>query len=187
MPASPKTKEDRILHACQAAKRVQNPNISALAREHGVSRWALRARLNGRQSLSSRKPTHKTLDDTQEEAIIQWIYRIDDLGVSPTPKMIENCANSILHRNTPKGQCATRVGNAWVYRFISRLPTPLQLIKQKPIDKKRLDSGDIGFQAAWFDRLEITMRDIPSYNIYNFDETGFQRGQGKPQKVVTRY
>jgi hypothetical protein len=101
--------------------------------------------------------------------------------------MIEACANQILLRNTPDGERATRVGNAWVYRFISRLPKPLQLIKQKPIDKKRLDSADIGLQTAWFDRLEIAMRNVPSYNIYNFDETGFQLGQGRPQKVVTRY
>ena len=71
--------------------------------------------------------------------------------------MIEGCANQILLRNTPEGEYATRVGNAWIYCFISRLPKPLQLIKQKPIDKKRLDSVDIGLQTAWFDRLEITM------------------------------
>lgn len=70
MPESPKTKEDRILHACEVAKRVKKPNISVLARQYGVSQSLLRARLKGRPALSARKATHKTLHDTQEEAII---------------------------------------------------------------------------------------------------------------------
>ncbi|KAJ5111572.1 hypothetical protein N7532_002107 [Penicillium argentinense] len=187
MPDSPKTKEDRILHACQAAKRVKKPNISALAREHGVSRSLLSARLHGRGTLTSRKPTNKALEETQEQAIIRWIDQLDEYGISPTPKMIEGCANQILCRNTPDDTRPRHVGNAWVYRFISRLPQKFKLIKQKPIEKKRLTSEDIGLQTAWFDRLEIVMRNIPSCNIYNFDETGFQLGQGKPQKVVTKY
>lgn len=187
MPDSPKTKEGRILHACQAAKRVLKPNISAIAREYGVSRSLLRARFNGRGTLTDRKPTNKALLETQEQAVIRWIDQLDEYGISPTPKMIEGCANQILRRNTPENVHAQRVGNAWVYRFISRLPKQFQLVKQKPIDKKRLTSEDIGLQTAWFDRLEIAMRNIPSYNIYNFDETGFQLGQGKPQKVVTKY
>jgi hypothetical protein len=47
MPESPKTKEDRILHACEVAKRIKKPNISALVRQYGVSQSLLRARLEG--------------------------------------------------------------------------------------------------------------------------------------------
>jgi hypothetical protein len=75
----------------------------------------------------------------------------------------------------------------WPYRFIKRLPDNLnlQLVKQKPIDAKRVDSYEIGEIVHWFDLLEPYIRRIPPCNIYNFDESGFQVGQGKPQKVVT--
>ena len=97
--------------------------------------------------------------------------------------MVEQCANEILSRNN-----ANRVvGNAWVYRFIKRLPSHLSLIKQKPMDKKRMEALDIGVIQAWFHQLQYTLKNhkIRPRNIYNFDETGFQLGQGKARKVVT--
>lgn len=39
---------------------------------------------------------------------------------------------------------------------------------------------------AWYDRLEPLVKRIPLSNIYNFDENGFQVGQGKPQNVISR-
>ena len=37
----------------------------------------------------------------------------------------------------------------------------------------------------WFDRLEVLIQKVGPSNIYNFDETGIQLGQTKPQKVIT--
>ena len=60
---------------------------------------------------------------------------MDSLYSPPTPAMIEVAANQILRRNSTD---TTRiVGNAWVYRFIKRLPKDSELVKQKPKDKKR--------------------------------------------------
>lgn len=59
---------------------------------------------------------------------------------------------------------------------------------KKLIDLKRFTAEDAGVIQAWFDRLEIEIRIkkiIPS-NIWNFDETGFQVGQGKKETVATR-
>lgn len=47
--------------------------------------------------------------------------------------MIEVAANQILRRNADD---KTRtVGNAWVYRFIKRLPKDFKLVKQKLKEK----------------------------------------------------
>ena len=74
----------------------------------------------------------------------------------------------------------------WVYDFIKRLPNSFHWVKQKPAERERIEAEDISILQAWYDRLEPFVERIPPSNIYNFDETGFQLGQGKPQKVITR-
>jgi hypothetical protein len=98
--------------------------------------------------------------------------------------MIERTANQILQRNMENEPPHT-VGNAWVYRFIKRLPDEFKLVKQKPKNKTCLNAEDLGQIQHWYDILEGFIAQIPPRNIYNFDETGFQIGQGKSQKVVT--
>ena len=175
--------EKRILQACTAAQGQKKPNISALARQFNVPYQRLRARIHGRANLSSRPISTKILDDIQEKALIRWICQLDSLYTPPTPAMIEYAANQILQRNTENDIPCT-VGNAWVYRFIKRLPDEFKLVKQKPKDKTRLNAEDLGQIQHWYDVLEGFISQIPPRNIYNFDETGFQIGQGKSQKVV---
>ncbi|KKA21657.1 hypothetical protein T310_4314 [Rasamsonia emersonii CBS 393.64] len=186
MPKSPDKIESRIQEALKKASCQKKPNISALAREFDVPRKRLHERFKGRPPRTAKIPRNKVLDDQQEKAIIRWIRQLDSLHSPPTPKMIECCANQILQRNVLSvSKPAPRVGETWVYRFIQRLPDDLHLIKQKPIEKDRLGAEDIGILTHWFDLLEPYIARIPPKNIYNFDETGFQLGQGKSQKVVT--
>ena len=74
----------------------------------------------------------------------------------------------------------------WAYNFIKRLPDGFYWVKQKPAERERVEAEDISILQAWYDRLEPIVNRIPPSNIYNFDETGFALGQGKPQKVITR-
>jgi hypothetical protein len=184
MPKSPDEIESRIQEAVRKASCQKKPNISALAREFDVPRRRLHERVKGRPPKTAHIACNKALDDQQEKAIIRWIRQLDSLHSPPTPKMIECCANQILQRNASSNP-APRVGGNWVYRFIQRLPDDLHLIKQKPIEKDRLGAEDIGILTHWFDLLEPYIARIPPKNIYNFDESGFQLGQGKSQKVVT--
>jgi hypothetical protein len=183
MPESYKDIEDRISKACDAYNQREKPKIKALAREFDVPYKRLLARINGRQSRSTRPSTNKALDEAQEKALIQWITLLDNSYASPTPSMVEQCANAILSRN---GGGAT-VGPNWVYRFIKRLPPEFNLMKQKPIERKRFEAENISLIQAWYDRLDIQINThaIRPKNIYNFDESGFQIGQGKDQNVIT--
>lgn len=88
--------EDRISEACEAAKRVENPNLSALSRQFSVPYQRLRARLQGRATRSLRKTTNKTLNEIQEKILIDWILLRDSLYNAPTVEMIESSANQIL-------------------------------------------------------------------------------------------
>lgn len=53
------------------------------------------------------------------------------------------------------------------------------------MEKRCLSSEDIGEFQHWYDVLGVYITKVSPRNIYNFDETGFQIGQGKPQEVVT--
>ena len=63
---------------------------------------------------------------------------------------------------------------------MKRLGKDYVKVKQKTIDPKRHLAEDPNIIQAWFDRIEIAMDKyniIPS-NIWNFDESDFQNGQG---------
>lgn len=99
--------------------------------------------------------------------------------------MVEGCANAmILRANAEENTSRRPVDKNWVYRFLKRiLPIHhLHFIKQKPKERRRIEAENIGYLAAWYQRLNqyIKSNELSPRDIYNFDETGFQIGQGKP-------
>jgi hypothetical protein len=184
MPSQYQATEARIQTACSAARGVKNPNIAALAREYDVSAHRLRARYKGRASRTTRHMAYKRLDDEQEAALIGWIRRLDDLHIPPTAGMVVASANALLRR---QNSAATPLGKDWVYHFVNkRLPKDLNWVHQKPADQDRITAEDIGVLTAWYERLEPFLKKIPPKHIYNFDETGFSLGQGRPQNVISK-
>lgn len=77
---------------------------------------------------------------------------------------------------------------AWCHIWltqIQRLLNEIKSVKQKTLEqngKKVVDSFQI---HEWFDLLEDYIDDIPSRNIYGFDEAGFILGQTQNQTVLT--
>lgn len=90
---------------------------------------------------------------------------------------------------SPQLEHPPTVSRRWPYRFMQRLASRYKLIKQKPIDPKRLEAEDFVAIAIRFDRLEesIKKNKVPPSNLWNFDETGFMIGQGKEQAEITRF
>jgi hypothetical protein len=72
----------------------------------------------------------------------------------------------------------------WAYRFISRLPEHLRPIKQKTKESKRIQAEDASALEHWYDQLGQLLHGVPSRLVYNFDECGFQPGQGRSRKVI---
>jgi helix-turn-helix, Psq domain len=88
------------LHAYRERKRENlRVNITQLAKEFKVPYTTLYNRIHGRGSRSTRSRTNLRLDNTQYEALYQYyLGRLDDLGESPTSKMLETAANTLLRR-----------------------------------------------------------------------------------------
>ena len=74
----------------------------------------------------------------------------------------------------------------WAYRFEKRLPENLTLgpVIQTTKDKKRLDAEDVEYLQFWYNQLATVLEGFPSHLICNFDECGFQPGQGRARTVI---
>ncbi|KAK9631694.1 hypothetical protein V6Z94_010194 [Aspergillus fumigatus] len=99
-----------------------------------------------------------------------------------TPSLLEEYANRSLQR---AGE-SRRVSKMWVYRFEKRLPEHLNLgpVMQKTKESKRIKAEDAGLLAHWYNQLANVIKDTPARLVYNFDECGFQPGEGKSRKVI---
>jgi hypothetical protein len=98
-----------------------------------------------------------------------------------TAAIITAWANQALARAGSNKQ----VGKMWPYRFEARVPAHLGLapVKQKTKELRRIQAEDAGLLQHWYDQLKDLLNGVPSRLIYNFDECGFQPGQGRARKV----
>ncbi|KAJ5244969.1 hypothetical protein N7489_005065 [Penicillium chrysogenum] len=183
MPKKAKNSEDEIQKAVQAYHARKKPKIAPLAREFSVSYSQLYARIHGRGTHSDRTDRTKALNPNQETALISWVKLLDSSLIEPTPEEIENTANRLLKR----AGADHVVGHNWVYRFIQRLPPTINYLIQKPKEKARMESENIESLSLWFYHFSKVVEEhqfLP-HEIYNWDETGYQIGQGKARKVVS--
>ena len=106
---------------------------------------------------------------------------MNNWGMPPPSKLIEEWANaSLASIGKPKP-----VSKMWVYRFINRLPSELQLgpMKQCTKESKRIQAEYKGLLSHWYHQLKIQLEGVPARLVYNFDECGFRPGEGKNQNV----
>lgn len=77
MPRATKTDESRVIEACEVVRAQRKPNLSAFAREYGISYAVLYGRIHeGKTPYPGRKRTNMALCHTQEEALKDWVQRM---------------------------------------------------------------------------------------------------------------
>ncbi|EDN07049.1 predicted protein [Histoplasma mississippiense (nom. inval.)] len=172
--------EEQLQRAVDVYKSNSKLKITSLSPEFKVPYATLYGRINGKKSRTMRVPLNRALNDSQEEAIKIWIHQLDINFSPPTIEHIEAAANRMLrqHHTDPETAPPT-VSKMWAYRFIKRLPD-YERVKQKPMNPKRVSCEDISFIINWFDRYEAVFNQYHFFpcDIYNFDEIGFQEGEG---------
>ncbi|KAJ5790239.1 uncharacterized protein N7518_007250 [Penicillium psychrosexuale] len=176
MPKKAKYSEDEMQLAVKAYYQRKKPKIAPLAREFSVLYTTLYARVHGGKTHSDRTDLSKTLSPIQEKALISWVTLLDANYIQPTPEEIEETVNRLLQR----AGVDISVGHNWT--------TPhLKYITQKPKEKARMDSESIEGLTLWFHHFLKVMEEykLLPHEIYNWDKTGYQIGQGKPRKVVS--
>jgi transposase-like protein len=153
MALSYSDKEAGIQEALGAWKTNLERSIADIAREFGVSSWALRRRLHGVLSKVEGGGQNKKLTPDGEQAIIQHIELLEDFGIALRPKFLRSIANSILRTNyVDSSTSPPTVGINWPTNFIKRHPE-LYKQKQKPLAIKRKRSHNPAAILNWFHRL----------------------------------
>ncbi|KXG47416.1 uncharacterized protein PGRI_012860 [Penicillium griseofulvum] len=187
----------RVYKTSVAAHRLNGPQIARLEQEIVELERQIAVRIDQVQELAKMPPppprsensagvarvAPKTLNDVQENVLVQWIRQVKELFALPMGPLITTSATQILNRD---GTDCT-ISKAWVDRFIKRLPDDLKPSKVRSVKKKHIDAEDQETLEQWYRRLEALIAGVSPENIYNFDDTIFQIGLGKkPRLVVTR-
>ena len=73
--------EARLLDALQALRDGFFTNCKGAAEAHGVRIRTLQRRFNGQASKTTRSSVNKALNDQQEQAVRNYIDRLDALGL----------------------------------------------------------------------------------------------------------
>jgi hypothetical protein len=176
------SKEAGILLAIEAMQRDKKLSRRKAAAIYNIPEPTLRARMKGRTSQrDSRHPAHR-LTPLEEEAVVQYIIKLDSRGFAPHLAGVEDMANLLLAERGQKP-----VGKNWAQTFVKRQPE-LRTRFNRVYDFQRALCEDPGLIDAWF-KLVHNMRakyGIQDCDFYNFDETGFMMGVICASMVVTR-
>ena len=91
--------EKRMSDAINAFHNGDYTNPTAAARAFGVSAKTVHRSLDGRASKSSRLPSNRALNLELEQALRDYIQRLDEQNVSAKVSMIRAVANYILTKS----------------------------------------------------------------------------------------
>lgn len=121
------------------------------------------------------------LTNSEEKAIVKYIFQLDSQGLPPRYANVEDMANQLLAERGGK-----RVGVRWAKNFVQRQPELTTRFQQR-YDYQKAKCEDQTIIRGWFMLLENTIAKygIVESDIYNFDETGFLMGFITTGMVVT--
>ena len=91
----------------------------------------------------------KLLTDTQEEELLELIDRLTIRSLAPTPAILENLVQEIIH---------THPGTRWVERFVKRYGNRVKSPYLRTIDAARVIADNSKYYSNWLDQVSIVVR-----------------------------
>lgn len=128
---------------------LKKPNLSKIAREHGVDHQRLRRRLknvNARPCCS----VNKSLNPAQKQELVDWILRYSDRGFPLRPIIILNKASEIRRLIYPE---APNFHRSWISRLINQFSDQLKNQISSCIDMERTTAVSATSLKLYFDRV----------------------------------
>jgi hypothetical protein len=88
--------ERDLIKAIAECEAQEKPNRKAIAKKHNVPYDTFLRRLAGGNSKSTRPRTNQRLNEAEEQLLIQYIRRLDSLGIGCPVAKVESTAWQIL-------------------------------------------------------------------------------------------
>ena len=105
------------------------------AKAYNVAPRTVQRKLQGMGSRSSQTPPNRALNPQQEQAIRNYLKRLDDAGISATLSMLRGAANHLLKRShLDPYTLPPTISSCWPRRFLNRNKQFFQ--KPLAIDRK---------------------------------------------------
>ena len=158
-------------------------DVAKCARHFKIERRTLARRVSGMASKSTRRATNQRLTVPQENALLDYIRRLDKACMSPSPELITTAANYIIQK---EDGLAPPVGQNWFSRFHTRHPELFKR-RQKPLATARKDAFDTAELEDFYRNLKLAIEEygIQLADMWNMDETGFRIGVGRSKMVIS--
>jgi AraC-like DNA-binding protein len=139
---------DRIAKAIDDLESQNRPNIAATAKKWKIDRSTLSRRFRGKTGSKEEATScsRKKLSTTQEEALIAHINRLSDRGLPPTPQIVKNLAEELVHEE---------IGKNWVSRFCQRYANRLSSVYLRTIDHKRKIADNSHHFEHYFNTVSV--------------------------------
>ena len=178
--------EDLITKAIDALDDGIFPSAASAARHYGLKPRRLQLRLAGSQSKSTRPRTNTRLTTFQEQALCDYIDRLDHIEHSIRVKHIRGAAEFMLRITSDPESPPPPLGKDWVTRFIKRYPRYFKR-KQKPLSVERKNAHDVECIREAYNafRRRVEEKGVQVEDIWNMDETGFRIGCGIAHCIIT--
>jgi len=155
-----------------------SPCIAQVARKHGLSRSTLSRRWRGvTTSKAQSVEDHKLLNDNQERELKNYIERLCERCLPPTPAIVSQMAAKLAGKEP---------GSNWCSRFVERHKAELDSRYLNSLDLQRHHADSVASYKQYFDTVRSKIReyDIRAEDCYNMDEKGFLVGRTHKAKRV---
>ena len=122
--------EAAIQQAISDLKSQKVPNYTQTAQKYNLEISTLRRRFKGKtvSNAEAHSRDQKLLTNAQENVLLEYIRKLSDRGLHPTPQILENLVIELIKK--PIGKC-------WVHRFLERYENELTSVYLRNIDQSR--------------------------------------------------
>jgi Tc5 transposase DNA-binding domain len=136
----------RIQAAIADLESQERVNYAGTAKKWNLDRTTLTRRYRG-ETVSNQDATsyaRRQLTDVQEKTLIQYINKLSNRGLPPTPQIVKNLAEEISQ---------TKLGPNWVSRFCKRHQKDLKSVYLRTIDHKRKVADNSAYFQHFYEQV----------------------------------
>ena len=138
----------RIEAAIADLESQERVNYAVTARKWNLDRSTLSRRHRGEtgSNQDANSYARRQLTDVQEKTLIQYINKLSNRGLPPTPQIVKNLAEEIA---------GVALGKNWVSRFCKRHQDQLLSVYLRTIDHKRKLADNSAHFQHFFEQVRI--------------------------------